>query len=1311
MLPLVYTCFHFLFDDDGVVSRGSFNALSTLVTIASTQSDSPHGEKWRKLLEGSIVPLIKTGLSSHVEFARRFYILLLKEVVQQNKGKATSTLFSDLNCLIYDDEPDLDFFLNITHVQLHRRARALQRLRKMLVVDSDGPVSVSFSLQSLSSILLPLATHPIYESKTKLDEKFALEGIATVGAISRHLSWSKYNALLWNHLTQFERHPELEKYLVGLICAIIDGFHFEIENQGEINNDTRESLLPNDNAIWRGLENRIIPKVESMMVKEKTDKKGVMLRPSILLALHKLIHKLPTNLFQAKLPRLLAVVCDALRNRESDARDIARVSLAKMVVEMDMAYLSDVLRELATSLTEGYKLHVRNATIHTILLEIAKVYTPPKACESNTLPTFDKTVPAFMDLIQQDIFGEAQERKDAQGSKVRFVKEAGGAKTAHSLELIASMILFRPSMQLLSSSVHVIVTPLLERLRTPGVSTTVTRRIKECLSRIVTGLLQNPSIQCDLVMQFVFATLEPFVSKFEIESVMELMDDDLSSDEDDPIKPIQVSGKRKSVEDGTVVHTRGHVVEWRPSSLKTVTTTKAARRAKEIEEKEAYKVQDGASAPKLTGSSRMAAVSTGGKNTVNDSATVTAVIFGLQLLSPTLKKLNDNDNVHNALLDRFVPLLTTCVCRCRNTDVVLLALRCLGWLLNNDLPSLSRCSKSLATKVLELITSAGSNQELLQATFKMLTFLISFDRRTSENSVVSVNNVLASKTLPLDDEQLQVLLSFLRESVVSTDQHNPAIALIKAIMSRRYLSVEFYDLMETLLEQSVRSSKPTLRDQSGVVFLHYLINYPLSTDKIEKHLKQVVLNLSYQYAEGRMSAIGLASMIIDKLPGPVIEQHCQLFFFPLTLQLVNDDSKDCRELVAKCLGKLIRNVSVEVVQSLFEYIKRWAGGDISLQRMSLRLLTILVDIRPDYVKRNEAAKTVIEISRSLMEEHAQDWEILYFTLLLVESTTKNFNHHVIQSVQLWECVIQSMVHDHVWVKKASVRLLSNHIATLNPNNISSAQTFLKAKKSGLLFQMARNLCYQLGVDETQQNDEMTTMVVKVLTWTIQAATKYPELCYPQDGKDVIEDGHVETDEGSMDDDTDDNNASNKANNSTPNPVQWIITRLSNLARLKGTKRRQSIFKCFAAFITLIPSREILYPHLEKMIEPLYRVEVETKNDSGNGGATTNYLMLLSNRSTDEMSEEGQVAKDVMQLLESHCESNEMFLQAYMNVQNRFKARKEQRKSEIQIQVVTNPSFAAQRRVDKQIREKHRRQRRVQERRTQRGGGSAKAKQT
>ena len=65
--------------------------------------------------------------------------------------------------------------------------------------------------------------------------------------------------------------------------------------------------------------------------------------------------------------------------------------------------------------------------------------------------------------------------------------------------------------------------------------------------------------------------------------------------------------------------------------------------------------------------------------------------------------------------------------------------------------------------------------------------------------------------MPLKSEQMKVLISLLSISITESEQHNPALGLTKAILSRRFMSVEFYSLMESMLKLNVRSQKASLR--------------------------------------------------------------------------------------------------------------------------------------------------------------------------------------------------------------------------------------------------------------------------------------------------------------------------------------------------------------------------------------------------------------------------------------------------------------------------------------------------------------------
>jgi hypothetical protein len=843
LAPVISSCFHLLFDEDGVISRGAFNALTTIVKLSSERDPGTNSEEvadpWMKLMQSSVIPMTKAGLRSKEATVRRRFILILSEISRAFRNHPSPNLYGDLYCLIRDDNQDLDFFLSITHVQLHRRARALQRLRKSLNDSVEPDSECSFTPQSLSNILLPLAMHPIYECKMKTEESFALEAIATVGAISRLLSWSKYNSTLWTTLNQFDRHPEQERYLIGMVCAIIDGFHFDV-NISSANGDTNEADKGREgdsegNGVWRSLERRIIPKIEGLLTKEKVDRKGKRvktLRPTVVLALLKLFQKFPERFFHSKLPRLLAVICDALRNKDSDARDVARNTMAKMVVSMDLIYLADVIRELAITLTEGYKLHVRSAVVHTILLELLgsfKSGAEGSSKETSSL-AFDKCVAPFMNLIQEDLFGVAQERKDSQDTQVRYVKEAGGSKSVHSVEMICRIVTFKPSDAARKkgglSAIHCVVSPLLERLRLSEVDTPTIRKIREILARVSIGLSHNTSVTSEELLPFVYATVQPFVGAAAVLSVLDRTDDD-ASDDDEGMRPIKISGSKTKQLEAT--STSGKVVEWRPSTLKTSKTSKDALDGKSKAHHELLKVQDGASAPKLTGSSRHAPMKVSSTPGLNDPASVSAVVFGLNLLSACLKKMKLNETPDfESRMDPFLPLLTACVCHCRDTDVALVALKCLMSFLRFDLPSIPLCAKSLGTQTLKLLSSSGASSnhhDLTQACFKTLTYIIALDRNQTmeedgKDPSIDLTTADGEKALakgiamPLDPEQMQVLIAMLKVSIAESEQHNPALGLIKAITSRSYVSPEFYDLMDTMLKMTVRSQKASLRQVS-----------------------------------------------------------------------------------------------------------------------------------------------------------------------------------------------------------------------------------------------------------------------------------------------------------------------------------------------------------------------------------------------------------------------------------------------------------------------------------------------------------------
>ena len=1304
LLPLLYTCFHLLYDTDGVISRASNKALKHLVVTCVKRSqdeglDEVSRKSWIKFLETAFIPSLKSGIMTKGASIRRNFVLLFSHVARNFDKDDSVHLYGDLKSLIRDDDQNLDFFLNVTHVQLHRRARAFTRLRKALV-SLEEPL---FSEQSYTNVLLPLAMHPIYEYSSKAEEVYVLEAISAVGEICKHIPWSKYSSTLQAVLTNLGRYPDQERFLIAMMCSIIDAFHFPVET-GD-GDDTE----PQGNGVWRSLKNRIIPKVESFLIKEKTDRNGSTvksLRSSVTLALMKLFQKFPAKVFDEKLPKLITVVCGALRNRESNERDVAKDTLSKMAVSLDLKYLPLILSELSVALYEGYKLHVRSAALHSILVALSKVYQQ-KAVQSDddiaSLP-FERCIPAMLDIIHQDVFGKASEIKEVEHVQKRLVKEAMGSKSQDSLEIISRNIIFRPSIITVSvketlpglphaSAVHALVTPLLERLREPDVSPSTIRKVKECLQRITIGLSSNPTANYDELLPFVYGTVSPFVFGRTKSNVDEDNSDDSDGEEEAPIQVSKSSAKggpkSKIPHRSNVGLDSVTVATWNPSSIGAVESKRAALLAKKKAKHDLHKVIDGESAPKFTGSSRHSSLQASSSKTLNIPANACAVNFGLSLLNSCLRrsKIDLTNELYCSMADPFLPLLAHCMRYSSDDQAVVLALKTLGYLLRLDLPSVPQTAKELGPGILDHLSAAGAasntaKNDIVQGCFKTLTLLISHPK-FSESSVEKTATVdsteqlfVHNEALPLSASQMQGLISLLHGAVRETEQHNATFGLVKAIALKTYMSPEFFDLMDIILKLSVQSQKQAVRLQSSQIFLNYLLDYPMGSKRLKNHLQQIVLNIKYEYEEGRLSAIDLLSSLIQKFPLPVLEENAQLFFLPLVLSLVNDESKKCKEAVAESISAILSRLCSDTVQSLYGYVKRWSrppsGTDtVPMQLASAQLFGIFVEARPDYVKRGRISTDLAELIMQVITDRSStddnDWELIYHYLVCMEKLNKHVPGAFGSNLDVWISLVGLMAYPHPWVMQVSARIVNKHLSAIDYKELerNGSDSFI-AKVPGSLYDIARNSCRQLDVEDRYHVDATCTIAIKNVTSVFKIMKLRSDLCYEP------EDENEETD----------------PNGKPKDPCLWLMARLSNIAKPRGKLRRESVFKCFAALCTSCEPDDLVR-YLQLMIDPIDRElrDVASK---------------MRNKDVQDKVPQDALPKEVLQLLEDTC-GTDNYIEAYAKVNRNARQKREKRKQDLAAEAIHDPVAAAQRKVNKGRREQERKRRRIDENRSSRGG--------
>jgi U3 small nucleolar RNA-associated protein 20 len=1283
LLPILMCCFNNLYSTDGVVTRGSLKALRAFVGVCASKKakNDPEANDWLKILETSFIPSLRLGINGHNDTVRVRFVLLMREVCVKINDE-NPDFYSDLRSLTNDDDEELDFFYNITHVQQHRRVRALQRLRKVL----EGDGELSLSMPSLFNVLLPLSTHPIFECVKNSETAYVQECVTCIGAICKNITWGKYKSVIDNIILQIGRNKdkkETETVLISALCSILDAFHFDVsdaveEASGDAAMEVDEGAAKSDGEkIWKAL-NKLVPKIEAHMSIESKDKGGSTihtLRPQIALALLKLFQKFPQEIFERRLAGLVITICTALRSKDSKGRDIARTVLTKMSVSLGPEHFGGIVHQLSMSLGEGYQLHIRSATLHACVLGLSENESVMATIHDNE--HMDGCVAAIMDLIQQDIFGTASEMKEVQDANKRVIKEAMGVKSYDTLELMCGMVRFKPSETngtTKLSAVHGVVGPLIERLKQEGAEPDMSAigKVKECLNKAVIGFGKNASAEGEEILKFVYATVAGFIGggagaeKRKRDEDGESSEDDGNVDSDDDngsdeeMAPVKITGEKKSkkAKESEMKKDKKKLKgpdTWLPSESE-IHNQRSAVLMKREQKKIGAKVLDGASAPKLTGRGRHGAGEMAKARGLNNPAVSCAVTFGLQLLHAALKKgkIDWNDDLMKAMATPYVPMLTRCVRRSQSDEVVLLSVKCLNFLLKWDLgdETVNESKRNLGSSCLRILTKGGiggAKDEIVQSCFKALTFLF-------QGGAISMNQ-----------KQMRALVNLLHGIVHDTAHHNSTFGLIGSIVGKVHVNVEVYELMDTVLKLVAQSTKDTVRQKSGQVFYKFLINYPLGDKQFDNYVGQIIKNLNYEYEDGRFSVMELVYGLLDRLPEDVLdERYADKFFLPLVLALANDTSDKCREKIGNCLKVLFRRIKEGRIAGFYSMLKQWLAQTGKLKNVSLQTLGLLCESRVGWggsgaevyriIEESVAAEEVLEkvdeeaedVNEKAKKRWSEEWEAVYYALVCFEKLYNRVSDNKAKESKdakkkLEECfgrVITCLTHYHPWVKLVAGRIVG--AAARNSSLVAGPD---------MRFEVVSKFCGSLDVDEKFTNDEISLAGIKSLTAIING---------------VVEEGPTEA---------------------NTRLLNWMFNRLSGIAKKAAGGKRMNVFKLYASLLAggEESDNDMLDSYIELILTPLNRAISEGEN--------------VKNASEEDLG----FMKELLNMVEVRF-GTDKFMSAYAKVKQVATERKEERRSEVVTEKILDPVSAALRKEKKRQMDGDRKKRRVQERKDARGAG-------
>uniref|UniRef100_A0A0D9YB09 Uncharacterized protein n=1 Tax=Oryza glumipatula TaxID=40148 RepID=A0A0D9YB09_9ORYZ len=445
--------------------------------------------------------------------------------------------------------------------------------------------------------------------------------------------------------------------------------------------------------------------------------------------------------------------------------------------------------------------------------------------------------------------------------------------------------------------------------------------------------------------------------------------------------------------------------------------------------------------------------------------------FAVALLRNRLKsiKLHKNDEELLSKLDPFVKLLAECLSS-KHESVLSISFRCLALLIKLPLPSLKDNANLIKNVLMDIAQRAGnSNGHLVTSCLKLLA------------------DLLRGFRISLSDDQLQIIVHFPIFVDLQTNPSPVALSLLKAIVKRKLVSPEIYDIVVRIGELMVTTQTESIRQQCIQILLQFFLNYPLSEKRLQQHIDFFLTNLSYEHPSGREAVLEMLHDILTRFPQRIVDDQGQTFFLHLVVALSNEQHQNVSSMILRAIQKLLGRIGDQGKNSIFEYTLSWYTGEKqNLWSASAQVIGLLVGDRSLGIGKH--LNNILANAKQIMECSviASGGQESYHSIAMMERLLARFPELYFKQnmEEIWMIVCKLLIHSHSMLRNISSSLVASYFSFVEK---SKREKKFDGKSSlliqpSMLFLIAVSLMKQLRAElsDTTANN----LIVQNLSYSV-----------------------------------------------------------------------------------------------------------------------------------------------------------------------------------------------------------------------------------